>query len=143
MTILECLWAGIGGKNLTDLNYLKQEDIDVNSKTITLKSGKIVKLYDELYELLEKAFQETEHVCYGATIKVKPVVGIGTLYKTRDNVYRDSDDVRFRWIYRKIMTIREYLDIPELSMKTLYGAGMLHKIKKGIQKSGLAIREFL
>ena len=143
MAILECLWAGIAGKNLTDLTYLRQENVDVNSETITLKSGKIVKLYDELYELLEKAFQETEYVCYGTTIKVKPVVGIGTLYKTRDNAYRDSDDVRFRWIYRKIMTIREYLDIPELSMKTLHGAGMLHKIKKGMQESGLAIREFL
>lgn len=130
MAILECLWVGIAGKNLTDLTYLRKENINISNMTVTLKSGKVVKLYEELYNLLLKTFDETECVCYGSTIKVKPVMGAGALYKVRDNVYKDSDDVRFRWIYRKIMTIREYLDIPELSMKTLHGVGMLHKIKK-------------
>jgi integrase len=141
--ILECLWAGIAGKELADLTYLKRSQINMKNMTITFGDQRVYKIYDRLYYLLDKAFNETEYVCYGETMKVKPVVGHDCLYKVRDNAYKDGNDVRFRWVYRKIIIIRDYFDIPELSMKTIHGAGLLHKIKCGMAHENVGFKDFL
>lgn len=141
--ILECLWNGIAGKELSDLTHLEMEQLDENKMEISLKSGKVIKIYTRLYKLLDGAFKETDLVCYGETTRVKKVNGYGKLYKVRDNAYKDSDSVRFRWVYRKIMIIREYVGLPNMSMKTLQGSGMLYYIKQGMEKTGLGFREFL
>lgn len=141
--ILECLWAGIAGKELADLTHLKRSQINMKNMTITFGDQRVYKIYDRLYYLLDKAFNETEYVCYGETMKVKPVVGHDCLYKVRDNAYKDGNDVRFRWVYRKIIIIRDYFDIPELSMKTIHGAGLLHKIKYGMSQENVGFKEFL
>ncbi len=141
--ILECLWNGIAGKELSDLTYLEREQLDENKMEINLKSGKVIKIYTRLYKLLDGAFKETDLVCYGETTRVKKVNGYGKLYKVRDNAYKDSDSVRFRWIYRKIMIIRDYVGLPNMSMKTLQGSGMLYYIKQGMERTGLGLREFL
>lgn len=141
--ILECLWNGIAGKELSDLTHLEREQLDEDKMEISLKSGKVIKIYTRLYKLLGGAFKETDLVCYGETTRVKKVNGYGKLYKVRDNAYKDSDSVRFRWVYRKIMIIREYVGLPNMSMKTLQGSGMLYYIKQGMEKTGLGFREFL
>ena len=141
--ILECLWNGIAGKELTDLTYLAANQVNKDTMEITLQDGRIIKIYQRLYDLLESAFEETDYVCYGGETKVKKVSGIGQLYKVRDNAYKDNDSVRFRWVYRKIMIIRDYVGLPNMSMKTLQGSGMLHYIKKGMQKENCGLREFL
>lgn len=141
--ILECLWNGIAGKELTDLTHLSREQVDKNKMEIILQDGRIVKIYSRLYNLLEEAFNETEYVCYGDDVKIKKVSGFGQLYKIRDNAYKDSDSVRFRWIYRKIMIIRDYVGLPNMSMKTLQGSGMLHYIKQKMVNTDYTLREFL
>ena len=82
-------------------------------------------------------------MCYGEDIKVKRVEGKNQLYKVRDNAYKDTDSVRFRWVYRKIMIIRDYVGLPNMSMKSLQGAGMLHYIREGMIGSNYGLREFL
>lgn len=141
--ILECLWNGIAGKELTDLTYLTKEQVDKDRMEIKLQDGRIIKIYSRLYTLLEEAFDETDYICYGDDVKVKKVSGLGQLYKMRDNAYKDSDSVRFRWIYRKIMIIRDYVGLPNMSMKTLQGSGMLHYIKQGMASTNYNLREFL
>ena len=141
--ILECLWNGISGKELHDLTHLERNQVNASNMEITFEDGKVVKIYPELCELVDKAFNETDMVCYGEGTKVKKVEGYGRLYKVRDNAYKDSDSVRFRWVYRKIMIIREYVGLPNMSMKTLQGSGMLHYIKQGMERIGLGLREFL
>lgn len=141
--ILECLWNGISGKELHDLTHLERNQVNASNMEITFEDGKVIKIYPELCELLDKAFNETDMVCYGEGTKVKKVEGYGRLYKVRDNAYKDSDSVRFRWVYRKIMIIREYVGLPNMSMKTLQGSGMLHYIKQGMERTGLGLREFL
>lgn len=139
--ILECLWNGIAGKELTDLTYLTRSQVSENE--IVFNDGRKIKVYPRLYELLDKAFDEIDLVCYGQDIKVKRVVGKDMLYKVRDNAYKDNDTIRFRWVYRKIMIIREYVGLPNMSMKTLQGSGMLHYIKQGMEKRKCGLREFL
>lgn len=141
--ILECLWQGISGKELTDLTYLERSQVNKKKMEITLNSGRAIKIHPRLYELLDKAFDEVEYMCYGEDIKVKRVDGKNKLYKVRDNAYKDTSEVRFRWVYRKIMIIRDYVGLPNMSMKSLQGSGMLHYIKEGMEKLNCGLREFL
>ncbi len=141
--ILECLWCGISGKELHDLTHLERKQIDVDKMEIVFEDGKTIKLYSRLYDLLDKAFVEIDMMCYGDDIRVKRVTGKDCLYKVRDNAYKDNDTIRFRWVYRKIMIIRDYVGLPNMSMKSLQGSGMLHYIKLGMQKENCGLREFL
>lgn len=141
--ILECLWFGISGKELTDLTHLERDQIDKDKMEIVFNDGRCLKIYPRLYELLDKAFDEIEYMCYGEDIRVKRVYGKNQLYKIRDNVYKDTDAARFRWVYRKIMIIRDYVGLPNISMKSLQGSGMLHYIKQGMQDFNCGLKEFL
>ena len=141
--ILECLWHGISGKELTDLTHLERRQIDKKQMKIVFSDGRSIEIYPRLCDLLDKAFNETEYVCYGKDIKIKRVCGEGQLYKVRDNAYKDTDTVRFRWVYRKIMIIRDYVGLPNISMKSLQGSGMLHYIREGMDNFGCELREFL
>ena len=141
--ILECLWNGISGKELHDLTHLERSQISENKMEIVVNKNKTIKIYPRLYELLDKAFNEIDMVCYGESTRVKRVEGFGRLYKVRDNAYKDNDTVRFRWVYRKVMIIRDYVGLPNMSMKTLQGSGMLHYIKQGMAKRDMNLKEFL
>lgn len=143
IAILECLWNGIAGKELSDLTYLERRQVDKKRMEITFNDNRIVKIYPRLYDILNMAFNENECVCYGEDVKVKRVFGDGQLYKVRENAYKDNDSIRFRWVYRKIMIIREYVGLPFLSMKSLQGSGMLHYIKQGMKDADCGLREFL
>jgi hypothetical protein len=110
---------------------------------ISFNDGRVIKIYPRLYDLLNKAFDEVDYMCYGEDIKVKRVEGKNQLYKVRDNAYKDTGTVRFRWVYRKVMIIRDYVGLPNISMKSLQGSGMLHYIKKGMQDSNCDLRAFL
>lgn len=141
--ILECLWNGISGKELHDLTHLERSQINESKMEIIIDGSKVIKIYPRLYELLDKAFNEIDMVCYGESTRVKRVEGFGRLYKVRDNAYKDNDTVRFRWVYRKIMIIRDYVGIPNMSMKTLQGSGMLYYIKQGMAQWNMNLKEFL
>ena len=141
--ILECLWNGISGKELHDLTHLERSQVNKSDMTITFEGNRVMKIYPRLYELLDKAFDEIDMVCYGESMIIKRVDGLGRLYKVRDNAYKDSDSVRFRWVYRKIMIIRDYVGLPNMSMKTLQGSGMLNLLSLGMKETGMELREFL
>ena len=93
---------------------------------------------------LEEAFKETDYLCYGSSYKTERLNGCGSLYKARANAHAIvSDDVRFRWIYRKIRIYREYLGIPIFTMKTIQASGLLYKIQLGMMIHKCSMREFL
>lgn len=142
--ILECLWHGISGKSMDNLVSLDRSMISADKKYINLKDGSKVKLTKKLYEYLDKAFDEKEYMCYGRTIRVKELVGEDCLYKEMDNAYTaDSDDKFFRWVYRRIKTYREYVDLPMLTMKNIQASGLLDAIQRGMKRNDMNLREFL
>ena len=83
--ILECLWYGISGKELTDLTHLERSQVNKRRMEISFNDGRVIKIYQRLYDLLDKAFDEVDYMCYGEDIKVKRVEGKNQLYKVRDN----------------------------------------------------------
>lgn len=141
--ILECLWHGISGKELVDLTHLTRSQVHKDTMKIVFDDGRVLNIYPRLYELLDKAFDEEEYMCYGEVVTTKRLKGKGQLYKVRDNAHKDSNSVRFRWVYRKIMIIRDYVGLPNMSMKTLQGSGMLYYIKQGMKNFNYGLRDFL
>ena len=142
--IVEALWHGISGKSMIDLTSLNKEMLSEDGKTIFFSNGKIVQISEKLSEYLQKAFHEMDYLCYGASLRVERLVGEGNLYKERANAHAvDSDDVKFRWVYRKIQNYRKYLDIPMLTMKTIQASGLLHVLQNGMRQNDCSMREFL
>lgn len=142
--ILECLWEGISGPSMNDLVRINKDMINLEEKILYFSDGRLIMLTDRLSELLTKAFDETEYMCYGTTLRVKKLIGAGRLYKERDNAHAaDSDDRNFRWVYRKLQNFRDHVGIPGLTMKNIHISGMYHYLCQGMQKTGLDLKSFL
>ena len=142
--ILECLWEGISGPSMIDLVNINKSMVDFKEKAMYFSDGRIVNLTDRLCEFLSKAFDETEYMCYGETLRVKKLAGIGNLYKERDNAYAtDSNDKYFRWVYRKVQNFRDHVGIPGLTMKNIHISGMYHYLCQAMQETWLDLKSFL
>lgn len=143
--ILEALWEGISGPSMRDITGLNENQLDKENKKLYFEDGRTLDVTEILYEDLIKCFAQIEYICYGETLRVKPMVGYGRLYKERDNALGelDSEDRRFRWIYRKIQKYRDHVGMPWLTMKIIQNSGFAHYLKIGMDNSGLMIKDFL
>ena len=142
--IVECLWEGLSGNSMKDLVGIERRMINDTDKQLYLPDGRVFDLTDRLYQLLINALNETEYICYGKALKVKKLEGEGKLYKERDNAHAmDSDDKFFRWVYRKIMSLRTHVGISGLTMKNITTSGMCHYLKEGMDQTGLDLKAFL
>ena len=142
--IVECLFDGIAGPSMRDITSLNRDLLDVTNKCLIFPDGRIFGISDRLCELLDKAFDEEKYICYGETLRVKKLNGIGKLFKDRDNAHAaDSDDRRFRAVYRKIQVIRDYVGIKELTMKGIAAAGFLHYLRVHLNDTNLPLKTFL
>jgi len=142
--IVECLWEGLSGNSMRDLVGLEENMIDHEAKQLHLPDGRVFDLTNRLYDLLLKAFDEEEYLCYGETLRVKKLIGKGRMYKERDNAHAmDSDDKFFRWVYRKVQNFRKHVGIEEMTMKNISTSGMTYYLRQGMEKTGLGLKEFL
>lgn len=142
--IIECLFDGISGPSMRDITSMNRNLLDIKNKQIIFQDGRIFDISDRLCELLDKAFDEEKYICYGETLRVKKLNGHGKLFKDRDNAHAaDSDDRRFRAVYRKIQVIRDYVGVKELTMKGIASAGFLHYLRLYLADTNLPLRNFL
>lgn len=139
--ILELLFNGVAGKNMEDIYAVSEECI---KEDVLIVNDKEFPMTDRLKELLPNAFDETEIMSYGNTMKIVPVTGKGRIYKERSNARGvDTPDSRFRFFYRKIQIFRDYLDIPGLTMKNISASGLWYYLQIGMEETGLDLRSFL
>lgn len=142
--ILECLFSGIAGPKLIDLTSLNHKSLNKKSKQLRLSNGKIISIDQKLCDLLTKAFDETEMVSYGETMRVSKMSGEGNLYKEKANAYKEANEERkFRWVLRRVVIWREYFDIPILTMKSISLSGLVHAISEGMKETNLGLRDYL
>lgn len=142
--IVEALWHGISGKSMRDLTLLNETMFDESKTSLIFPDGRIIPISKKLSEYLDKAFHEMDYLCYGASLRVEKLVGDGSLYKERANAHAgDSDDVRFRWVYRRIQNYRKFLDIPTFTMKTIQASGLLYQLQNAMQQNDCSMRAFL
>lgn len=143
--ILELLWEGVAGPSMCDIVDLCEEQLDRQKKQLCFTDGRILDLTDELYEDIVAAFKQTEYLCYGESLRTKKLNGYGRLYKERDNSVGglESDDRKFRWIYRKVQIYRDYVGMPWLTMKIISNSGFAHYLQSGMEETGLDLKAFL
>lgn len=142
--ILECLFSGIAGKQLEDLTNLNIKSLNAAKRQLRLLDGKIISISQKLCDLLIKAFNETEMVSYGETMRISKMSGKGSLYKEKANAYKLANAERkFRWVLRRVVIWRDYFGIPVLTMKTISLSGLVHAVKVGMAQNNLSLREYL
>ena len=142
--IVEALWEGLSGNSMRDLVGIDSSMINHNKMELHLPDGRVFGLTERLYGFLNSAFEETEYVCYGETLRIKKLTGYGKIYKERDNAHaKDSDDKYFRWVYRKIQNFRAHVGIDGLTMKNVSISGMCHYLREGMAETGLDLKSFL
>lgn len=143
--ILELLWEGVSGASMCDITDLCEEQLNRDKKQLCFSNGRVLKLTDTLYQDIINAFKQTEYLCYGESLRTKKLNGYGRLYKERDNSVRglESDDARFRWIYRKIQIFRNYVGMPWLTMKIIGNSGFAYYLQQGMESTGLEMKEYL
>jgi hypothetical protein len=142
--IIEALFEGLSGNSMCDLTSVNVDMVDHKKKQIIFPDGRVFDLTDRLYDLLIKSFNETEYACYGPALRIKKLVGVGCLYKERDNAHAaESDDKYFRWVYRKVQNARKHVGINSLTMKNLTAAGLVYYIRQGMKQTGLELKPFL
>ena len=142
--IIECLFQGIAGPSMKDITELNDNMLDTTNKCLVFPDGRMLEITDRLCQLLSDAFQEEVYICYGQTMKEKRLQGRGKLFKKRDNEHaEDSDDKRFRAVYRKIMVVRDYVGVKELTMKGIAASGFVHGLRENLSRTGLGLKEFL
>ena len=142
--IIECLFQGVAGPSMRDITSLDESMLDKENKCLVFSDGRVFDITEDLCDLLSDAFKEEIYICYGETMREKRLQGKGKLFKERDNSHAaDSDDRRFRAVYRKIQVIRDYVGIKELTMKGITASGFLHSLKINLDATGLTLKEFL
>lgn len=141
--IVELLWEGIAGPSMRDIFTLTAQNVDYQNRIIEINKGKYV-LTERLMDILPKAFAEDQIISYGSTMRIIQVKGKGCLYKERPNSRGvDTDDARFRYIYRRIQIFRDYLDMPGLTMKNIQASGLWYYLQLGMKEANLELRDFL
>ena len=147
--ILFLLFEGVGSKWLKELMFLDWNQVSRKDLKIYFRSGKVIDITPEDYELLRRAFQEDELISFGTTSRVSRVKSFG-LYKSRFNTLSDNDDItdegsverRYRFCQRRLMLISKDLGVT-LTSGGLQESGFLHYIKEGVQNSGLDFLEYI
>lgn len=148
-SILFLLFEGAGGEKLSELTFMSKDQINHKDLQIYLRSGKVINITQEDYEMLRKGFEEDELVSFGETMRISKVRSSG-LYKIRCNALSDNDDPsnkddrerRYRWLQRRLMLISQNFDI-QLTSGSIQESGLLYYIKEEMRESGMGFLEFI
>ena len=147
--ILFLLFEGVGGHMLKELMFIDWDQVSRNDLKVYFRSGKVIDITAEQYELLKQAFQEEELISFGTTNRVSKVKSLG-IYKARFNSLSDNDNIadagdverRYRFAQRRLMLISKDLGVT-ITSGSIQESGFLHYIKEGIQRSGLDFLQYI
>lgn len=147
--ILTMLFLGAGSNWLKELTFFDMSQISRKEGLMYFKTGKVIPITEEDYELIRKACAEEELMSFGETSRISKVKSHG-FFKQRFNALSDSDNPndeqdaerRFRFIQRRLLLISKDLGI-QLNSGSLQTSGLLHYLRQGVEESGLAFREYV
>lgn len=147
--ILTMLFLGAGSQWLKELTFFDMSQISRSEGRIYFKTGKVIPITNEDYELIRAACAEEELISFGETARISKVKSCG-LFKIRFNALSESNNPndaqdlerRFRFIQRRLMLISKDLGV-QLNSGSLQTSGLLHHLKEGVQESGIAFREYV
>ena len=146
--ILFLLFEGVGGDKLSELTFMDKDQVSKKDLKIYFRSGKVIDITEEDYEMLQKGFAEDETISFGETLRVAKVVSHG-IYKERVNALSANDDItnpahiekRYRWVQRRLMLISKNFDI-QMTSGSIGDSGLLHYIKECVEDRDMSFVEF-
>ena len=146
--ILQMLFLGVGSNWLKELTFFDMSQVSRKDGVIYFRTGKIIPITEEDYELIRKACTEEELISFGQTARISKVKSHG-FFKERFNALSNSDNPndeqdaerRFRFIQRRLLLISKDLGL-QLNSGSLQTSGLLHHIRQGVKESGLTFREY-
>lgn len=147
--ILEMLFLGAGGNWLKELTFFDSSQLSKKDGVIYFRTGKIIPITNEQYEIIHNACLETELISFGETMRVSQVQSEG-IYKIRCNARstnsnpNDEQDMerRFRFIQRRLYLMSQNYDV-KLTSGGIQNSGLLHYLKQGVKESGLNFRNYV
>ena len=147
--ILQMLFLGAGGNWLKELTFFDMSQVSRKEGLMYFKTGKVIPITEEDYELIRKACAEEELMSFGETSRISKVKSCG-LFKVRFNALSDSGNPndeqdaerRFRFIQRRLLLISKDLGV-QLTSSGIQTSGLLHHIKQGVEETGLTFREYV
>ena len=147
--ILLMLFLGAGSNWLKELTFFDMSQVSKSEGNIYFKTGKVIPITEEDYELIRKACNEDELMSFGTTSRISNVVSHG-FFKQRFNALsannnpNDEQDLerRFRFIQRRLMLISQDLGV-QLNSSGLQTSGLLYCLRLGVQESGMKLKEYV
>lgn len=147
--ILQMLFLGAGGNWLKELTFFSMSQVSRKDGLVYMKTGKVIPITEDDYELIRKACNEEELMSFGETSRISKVESYG-FFKQRFNALSNSGDPndeqdlerRFRFIQRRLLLISKDLGM-QLNSGGLQTSGLLHHLRQGVEESGLAFREYV
>ncbi len=147
--ILELLFLGTGGHWLKELTFFDMSQVNRQEGLLYFRTGKVISIDEDTYDLVRKACNEDELVSFGETMRISKVTSHG-LFKQRANALSASDnpndekDVerRFRFVQRRLLLMSKEFGI-QLTSGNLQASGLLHHLKQGVDETELGFREYV
>ena len=147
--ILQMLFLGAGGNWLKELTFFSMSQVSRKDGLVYMKTGKVVPITEDDYELIRRACGEEELISFGETSRISKVESYG-FFKRRFNALSANEDPnneqdlerRFRFIQRRLLLISKDLGM-QLNSGGLQTSGLLHHLRQGIEESGLTFREYV
>lgn len=147
--ILIMLFLGAGSNWLKELTFFNMSQVNRKEGLIYFKTGKVIPITEEDYELIKKACNEDELMSFGETSRISKVESYG-FFKRRFNSLSASDNPndeqdlerRFRFIQRRLLLISKDLGV-QLTSGGLQTSGLLHHLKQGVEETGVTFREYI
>ena len=147
--ILQMLFLGAGGNWLKELTFFSMSQVSRKAGLVYMKTGKVIPITEEDYELIKKACNEEELISFGDTSRISKVESYG-FFKRRFNALsanEDSNDEqdlerRFRFIQRRLLLISKDLGV-RLTSSGIQTGGLLYHLKQGVEESGMTFRDYV
>ena len=147
--ILTMLFLGAGSNWLKELTFFDMSQVSRKEGLIYFKTGKVIPITEEDYELIRKACTEEELMSFGETARISKVKSHG-FFKQRFNALSANDNPnneqdaerRFRFIQRRLLLISKDLGV-QLNSGGLQTSGLLHHLKQGVEESDVTFREYV
>ena len=146
--IVWLLFYGVGGNLLKELTFMQWNQVSHSDLKVYFKSGKIIDITENAYDMLKQGFEEDELISFGETNRIAKVRSLG-LYKARCNSLSENDNSedktdlerRYRWVQRRLILISKDLGI-RLTSGSLQSSGLLYHLQQGVKETGLEFKEF-
>lgn len=140
------LYEGLYGFNLEDIWKLSIDDIDENNKTMSLPSGRTIKVSQKLIDLA-KASNDTytyESIAGEQTRKLELDKECPYVFKHRPNARTpyNSSSAMTR-LTSRMVNIRNYTGLPWVTVPKLNNSGLIEDIKALMKEKNVSLKELI